>query len=83
MVVPIVLLYKKMVLHSFVIKYVFAAAAASALSAPFLKKCNAMNLGIRWAVKDPPKSEEKGKEGCISRLHLKEPSKWDRLGAAL
>ena len=36
----------------FVIKYVFAAVAA--FSAPFLTKIQrAMNLGIRWAVKDP------------------------------
>ena len=48
MVVPIVLLYKKMVLHSFVIKYVFAAAAAYALSVPFLKKSAQMNLGITF-----------------------------------
>ena len=33
-----VYIYKKMVLYSCVIKYVFATAAASSLSAPFLKK---------------------------------------------
>ena len=49
-----------MVLHSFVIKYVFAAAYRQEIHC-------AMNLGIRWAVKDPAGgSFESGKR----RLHF-------------